>query len=64
VFIGNEDGDLYVFEAKAEKKLLNQVNMGAPILATPVVANGTLFINTQTHLFAISEGAKPEEKQK
>jgi outer membrane protein assembly factor BamB len=64
VFIGNEDGDLYVFEASKEKKLLNQVNMGAPILATPVVANGTLFINTQTHLYAIAEGAKAEEKQK
>ena len=64
VFIGNEDGDLYVFEASKEKKLIHQVNLGAPILATPVVANGALFINTQTHLFAISEGAKPEEKQK
>jgi outer membrane protein assembly factor BamB len=64
VFIGNEDGDLYVFAVSKEKKLLNQVNMGAPILSTPVVANGTLFVNTQTHLYSISEGAKPEEKQK
>ena len=64
VFIGNEDGDLYVFAATKEKKLINQVNLGAPILSTPVVANGSLFVNTQTHLFAISEGAKPEEKQK
>jgi hypothetical protein len=38
--------------------------MGAPILATPIVANGMLFVNTQTHLYAIGEGAKPEEKQK
>jgi len=29
------------------------------VLATPVVANGTLYINTQTHLYAIAEGAKP-----
>jgi outer membrane protein assembly factor BamB len=64
MFIGDEDGDLVVFESSNQKKVLNEVNMGAPILATPIVANGTLFVNTQTHLYAIAEGAKPEEKQK
>jgi len=64
VFIGDEDGDLLVFAAKKEKEVLNEVNLGASILATPVVANGTLYVNTQTHLYAIAEGAKPEEKQK
>jgi hypothetical protein len=29
------------------------------VLSTPVVANGTLFIASQTHLYAIAEGAKP-----
>jgi hypothetical protein len=33
--------------------------MGAPVLSTPVVANGTIFITTQTHLYAVAEGAKP-----
>ena len=64
VFIGDEDGDVVVFESGKEKKILNEVNMGAPVLATPVVANGTLFINTQTHIYAIAEGAKPEPKEK
>ena len=64
VYIGDEDGDLCIFAVAKEKNLLNEVNMGAPILATPVVANGTLFINTQTHLYAISEGAKPDAQQK
>jgi outer membrane protein assembly factor BamB len=64
VFIGDEDGDLLVFAAKKEKEVLNEVNLGASILATPVIANGTLYVNTQTHLYAIAEGAKPEEKQK
>ncbi len=64
VMIGDEDGDILVFAVDKEKKILNEVNMGAPVLATPVVANGTLYINTQTHLYAISEGAKPEPKQK
>lgn len=64
VFIGDEDGDLVVFSSAKEKKILNEVNLNAPILATPIVANGTLFVNTQTHLYAIQEGAKPEAKQK
>jgi hypothetical protein len=33
--------------------------MGAPIYSTPIVANGTMYIGTQTHLYAIGEGAKP-----
>jgi outer membrane protein assembly factor BamB len=64
MFIGDEDGDVCVFEASKVKKLLNEVNMGAPVLATPVVANGMLFVNSQTHLYTIAEGAKPEPTQK
>ena len=37
-----------------EKKVLSEVNMGAPIYSTGVVANGTMFVATQTHLFAIA----------
>lgn len=35
---------LYVLAAGKEKKLLSHVNVGATIYATPVVANGTLYI--------------------
>jgi hypothetical protein len=35
--------------------------VGAPVYSTPIVANGTLYIGSQTHLFAIAEGAKPVE---
>ena len=33
--------------------------MGAPVYSTAVVANGTMYVASQTHLFAIAEGAKP-----
>lgn len=59
VYVGDEDGDLVVLESNKEKKLLHEVNMNAPVLSTPVVANGTLYIASQTHLYAIAEGAKP-----
>ena len=31
------------------------LNMGAPVYSSPVVANGVLYIGTQTHLYAIGE---------
>ncbi len=52
VYIGTEDGDLAVFQASKEKKLLSTTNLGAPVYSTPVVANGVLFVASNTHLFA------------
>ena len=59
VYIGDEDGDVVVLAAAKEKKVIGEVNMGAPVYSTPIVANGTMYVGTQTHLFAIAEGAKP-----
>ena len=55
VYIGNEDGDLTVFEASKEKKLLSVTNLGSPVYSTPVVANGVLYVSSNTHLFAFSQ---------
>ena len=52
VYIGDEDGDLMVFEASKEKKLLSTTNLGAPVYSTPVAANGVLYVSSNTHLFA------------
>lgn len=58
VYIGNEDGDIYVFKHGKEKKILSTINMGAPVYSTPVAANKTLYIASMSHLYAISEGGK------
>jgi outer membrane protein assembly factor BamB len=55
VYVGDEDGDLAVFEASKEKKLLSVTNLGAPVYSTPVVANGVLYISSNTHLFAFAK---------
>jgi outer membrane protein assembly factor BamB len=60
VYLGDEDGDLMVFEASKEKKLLSTTNLGAPVYSTPVTANGVLYISSNTHLFAFS----PEDMSK
>ncbi len=53
VYIGNEDGLLTVLATGKEEKVLNTIDMWAPIYSTPVVANNVLYIGTQTHLYAI-----------
>ena len=53
VFIGTEDGEVVILRAGREHELLNTVDLGAPVYSSAVAANGTLYIASQTHLFAI-----------
>jgi hypothetical protein len=60
--VGNEDGDLVVFAASKEKKVLSQTELGAPVYSTPVAANGVLYVASNSHLFALSSLAKTAAK--
>ncbi len=53
VLLGDEDGDLSVLKAGPELEVLSEVNFGNVIYSTPVAANGTLFVMTRSHLYAI-----------
>jgi outer membrane protein assembly factor BamB len=53
LYIGSRRGDFWVFAADREMQLLAQLNLGAPISATAVAANRTLYVATMTDLFAI-----------
>lgn len=55
VYIGDEDGDVVVFEASKEKKIIGTMNMGSSVYATAVPANNTLFIMNRNQLWALSE---------
>lgn len=55
VYIGTEDGDVFIFRHGKEKELINKIEMGEPIRSTPVVVNGVLYIMTEIHLYAIQE---------
>ena len=57
VYLGDEDGDVVVFEAGREKNVLFETNMFNSIYTTPVAANGVLYITNRRTLFAIAEGA-------
>lgn len=54
VYIGDEDGDVCVFELGAENsEPLEEINMGSSVYSTPVAADETIFISTKDKLFAI-----------
>jgi outer membrane protein assembly factor BamB len=54
VYLGNDDGDMYIFAHGREKKLLGQVAMDRPIKGTPVAVNGVLYVVAEGQLFAIA----------
>ena len=54
VYIGDEDGDVVVMAHGKEKKQLAEMNMGSAVYGTIVPANGVLFINNRSQLFAIA----------
>ncbi len=61
VYVGDEDGDFVVLAASKEKKVLSECNLGAPIYSTPVVANGVIYVASNTHLFAFHDSAAAAE---
>jgi outer membrane protein assembly factor BamB len=56
VYIGNEEGELTIIKAGKEynKDDVKIIEFPAPIYSTPVASDGTLYIGTQTHLYAFS----------
>jgi outer membrane protein assembly factor BamB len=57
VYLGDEDGDITILEHGKELKVVGEFNMGSSVYATPVPANGALFIMNRNQLYALAEGA-------
>ena len=54
VYLADEDGDVVVLQAGKTLKVLAEMNMGSAVYATPVPANGTLFMNNRSQIFALA----------
>ena len=54
VYLGDEDGDVVVMAAGKKKEVLAEMNMGSAVYGTFVPANGVLFINNRSQLFALA----------
>ncbi len=51
--IGNEDGVFTILKTGKEKSIIAEIEFNGPIYSSPVVANGTLYVVTMMHLYAI-----------
>ena len=60
IYIGDEDGDISIFELSATKKLIAEINLGSALYTTPIAANETIYIANRNRIFAIQEGTKSE----
>ena len=53
IFFFSEDGDAFAIRAGKEYELLSENPMGEPIMATPAVSDGVIYVRTVEHLFAV-----------
>lgn len=53
IYCVDEDGVVWVFAASTEYKLLARNPLGEECRSTPAVANGRLYLRTNSHLFSI-----------
>ncbi len=58
LYLGDEDGDFVIMAASKEKKVLSEVNLQSPIYSTPIVANGVIYVASNTHLYAFYDEAR------
>jgi outer membrane protein assembly factor BamB len=53
VYLPSEEGVVTVVTAEAEPEVLAQIDMAEPIMASPAISQGALFVRTSGHLYAI-----------
>ncbi|MBP8261784.1 MAG: PQQ-binding-like beta-propeller repeat protein, partial [Verrucomicrobia bacterium] len=58
VYFASRRGTVWCFADSPEMTILSQVKLGEPIHASPIAANGVLYLATMTRLYAIQEAAQ------
>ncbi len=53
LYLSGEDGDVFVMKAGPEFELLTRNPMGQPLMATPAISKGMMFVRGERELFAI-----------
>jgi len=54
VFLGTHDAEVVIYEAGKKLKVLGKVEMGEKVNSIPCVANGVLYVATDSKLYAIA----------
>jgi outer membrane protein assembly factor BamB len=55
IYIGDEGGDVHILQHGRDMKLIAKREMRTGVKSTPIAVNGTLYIMTETDLFAIKQ---------
>ncbi|HZL36022.1 MAG TPA: PQQ-binding-like beta-propeller repeat protein [Tepidisphaeraceae bacterium] len=55
VYVGTRRGEFVVLAASREKKVLSTIDLGEGIAGTATAANGTLYVATMGHLYAVAK---------
>jgi outer membrane protein assembly factor BamB len=55
VYIASEDGDVVVLDAGEKLKILATNKLDGAILATPALADGSIYVRTENHLYAFGK---------
>ena len=53
IYLPSEDGEVFVIRAGKKFELLGRNPMGEPLMATPALAGGTMYIRGERHLYAV-----------
>ena len=53
IYLSSEDGDIFVIPAGRNFSVAGRYPMGEPLMATPAIADGTLYVRGEKRLFAI-----------
>lgn len=61
VFVGTDTGDLWTFAESKDLNVLGKTKLDSAISASPVAANGVLYVMTQHWLYAVASGANVTE---
>lgn len=62
LYFPSEPGSVYVVPAVPEFSIVATNALGAPCLASPAIADGTLLFRTRTHLVAVGEQPTPPSR--
>ncbi len=55
IYLSSEDGQVFVVRAGPEHEILAENELGEPIMATPAISSGILYVRARDHLWAISK---------
>jgi outer membrane protein assembly factor BamB len=55
IYLSSEDGDVFVVRSGEGFELVAKNSMGEPLMSTPALADGTMYVRGERRLFAIGE---------